>query len=97
MILLCGIILKKILENKNFKIKKIIRKLEIPKLKKKKINFLNWFSEYNIVPKGMALKLTLLSGRPVKKKNRCCVGLLINNKFYKDFKKENIRFFKLLS
>ena len=63
-------------QNKNFKIKKIIRKLEIPKLKKKTINFLNWFSEYNIIPKGMALKLTLLSGRPVKK---------LDNKFYKDF------------
>ncbi len=63
-------------ENKTFKIKKIIRKLEIPKLKKKTINFLNWFSEYNIVPKGMTLKLTLLSGRPVKK---------LDNKFYKDF------------
>ena len=63
-------------QNKNFKIKKIIRKLEIPKLKKNTINFLNWFSEYNIVPKGMALKLTLLSGRPVKK---------LDNKFYKDF------------
>ena len=63
-------------ENKSFKIKKIIRKLEIPKLKKKTINFLNWFSEYNIVPKGMALKLTLLSGRPVKK---------LDSKFYKDF------------
>ena len=63
-------------QNKNFKIKKIIRKLEIPKLKKKTISFLNWFSEYNIVPKGMALKLTLLSGRPVKK---------LDNKFYKDF------------
>ena len=63
-------------ENKSFKIKKIIRKLEIPKLKKKTINFLNWFSEYNIVPKGMALKLTLLSGSPVKK---------LDNKFYKDF------------
>ncbi|WP_440929224.1 replication restart helicase PriA [Candidatus Pelagibacter sp.] len=63
-------------QNKNFKIKKIIRKLEIPKLKKKTINFLNWFSEYNIVPKGMALKLTLLSGRPVKK---------LDNDFYKDF------------
>ena len=63
-------------ENKTFKMKKITRKLEIPKLKKKTINFLNWFSEYNIVPKGMALKLTLLSGRPVKK---------LDNKFYKDF------------
>ena len=41
--------------------------MDIPSLKKNTINFLNWFSEYNIVPKGMALKLVLLSGRPVKK------------------------------
>ena len=49
--------------NKNFKIKKIIKKLSITPLKKKTINFLNWFSEYNIVPKGMALKLVLLSNK----------------------------------
>ena len=53
--------------NKNFKIKKIIRKLQIPSLKKKTLEFLNWFSEYNLVPKGMALKLTLLSGKAIEK------------------------------
>jgi len=53
--------------NKNFKVRKIIRKLEIPNLKKKTLQFLNWFSEYNIVPKGMALKLVLLSGKAVEK------------------------------
>ncbi len=52
--------------DKKFKIKKVINKLEIPSLKKNTIRFLNWFSEYNIVPKGMALKLVLLSGKPVK-------------------------------
>ncbi len=53
--------------NKSFKIKKIIRKLEIPNLKKKTLEFLDWFSEYNLVPKGMALKLVLLSGKPIEK------------------------------
>ena len=53
--------------NKNFKIKKIIKKLSITPLKKKTINFLNWFSEYNIVPKGMALKLVLLSNKAIEK------------------------------
>ena len=62
--------------DKNFKIKRIIRKLEIPQLKKKTIDFLNWFSEYNIVPKGMALKLTLLSGKPVEK---------LDTRFYENF------------
>ena len=46
--------------NKNFQIKKIIRKLEVPRIKKNTIKFLNWFSEYNIIPKGMSLKLMLL-------------------------------------
>tara|TARA_B100000963_G_scaffold288508_1_gene257800 strand:- start:2960 stop:4915 length:1956 start_codon:yes stop_codon:yes gene_type:complete len=54
-------------DKKNFKIKKIIKKLETTKLKKTTIDFLNWFSEYNIVPKGMVLKLLLLSGKPVEK------------------------------
>ena len=62
--------------NKNYKTKKIIRKLEIPQLKKKTLDFLNWFSEYNIVPKGMALKLALLSGKPVA---------ILDKKFYDEF------------
>ena len=53
--------------NKSFKVRKIIRKLKTPNLKKKTLQFLNWFSEYNIVPKGMALKLVLLSGKAVEK------------------------------
>src|SRR5210317_2085971 len=53
--------------NKNFQIKKIIRKLEVPRIKKNTIKFLNWFSEYNIIPKGMSLKLTLLSGNAIEK------------------------------
>ena len=53
--------------NKNFQIKKIIRKLEVPRIKKNTIKFLNWFSEYNIIPKGMSLKLVLLSGNAIEK------------------------------
>ena len=44
---------------KNFKVKKILKKIEIKPLKKETITFLNWFSEYNLVPKGMCLKLHL--------------------------------------
>ncbi len=51
--------------NKNFQIKKIIKKIEIKPLKKETITFLNWFSEYNLVPKGMCLKLHLLSGEAI--------------------------------
>ena len=53
--------------NKKYVIKKVIEKLKIPSLKQTTIEFLNWFSEYNMVPKGMALKLLLLSSRAVEK------------------------------
>ena len=58
-------------------IKKINKKLDIPSLKKNMILFLNWFSEYNIVPKGMALKLALLSVKPAK---------IFHDKFYEKYK-----------
>ena len=63
---------------KKFQIKKIIKKLDIPSLKKDMILFLNWFAEYNIVPKGMALKLVLLSGKPAK---------IFDDNFYKSYSK----------
>ena len=56
--------------NKNFKIKKVLKKLNVNPLKKTTIKFLNWFSEYNIIPKGMALKLILLSSNAVEKFER---------------------------
>ena len=62
--------------NKNFKTKQIIKKIETPKLKKSTLKFLNWFAEYNIIPKGMALKLILLSGKTANR---------FDEKFYKNF------------
>ena len=46
---------------KKFQIKKVTKKLKIPNLNKKMVNFINWFAEYNVIPKGMALKLSLLN------------------------------------
>ena len=46
---------------KKFQTKKIIKKLKIPNLTKKMVDFINWFAEYNVIPKGMALKLSLLN------------------------------------
>ena len=51
--------------NKNFLTKKILSRLDINPLSKKTINFLNWFSDYNLIPKGMSLKLHLLSGEAI--------------------------------
>ena len=53
--------------NKNFTIKKVLRKLNVPSLKKDTIKFLNWFSEYNMIPRGMSLKLLLLSSNAIEK------------------------------
>ncbi len=51
--------------NKNFLTKKISSRLDINPLSKKTINFLNWFSDYNLIPKGMSLRLHLLSGEAI--------------------------------
>ena len=52
---------------KKFKTKKVIKKLNLPNLNKKIVKFINWFSEYNIIPKGMALKLSLSSNDILEK------------------------------
>ncbi len=54
-------------DNKTFKIKNVLKKLKTSALKKDTIKFLNWFAKYNLVPKGMALKLSLLSNNVVEK------------------------------
>ena len=63
-------------KNKDFKIKRVIKKLDVPRLNENFVKFLNWFSDYNIVPKGMALKLALLSGQTAQK---------FDTKLYKNF------------
>ncbi len=65
---LTGVVWDKLEDNeqKKFKLKKVFKKLQVKPLKKTTINFLNWFSEYNIIPKGMALKLMLLSNNVIE-------------------------------
>ena len=63
--------------NKNYSIKKVLKKLNVPTLNKNTIKFLNCFAEYNMIPKGMALKLLLLSSDAVEN---------LSNKNYELFK-----------
>ena len=56
-------------KNKEYLIKNVIRKLQIPPLNLETINFLKWFSEYNMVPIGMSLKLHLLSNEAIELQN----------------------------
>ncbi len=52
---------------KKFKIKKISRKINVEKLDSKMINFISWFSKYNLVPLGMSFKMCLLNKEVVEK------------------------------
>ena len=52
--------------NRKFKVKNVLKKLDVTPLKKTTIKFLNWFSIYNMIPKGMALKLVLLSSNAIE-------------------------------
>ena len=72
--------------NKNFKIKSVLKKLDVTPLKKTTIKFLNWFSEYNIIPKGMALKLVLLSSNAVERFQKDAYKI-----FDTDIKKNSIK------
>ena len=66
-------------DTKKFKVKGVIKRLDVTPLKKETINFLNWFSEYNLIPKGMTLKLILLSSEAIEKKEK---------KFYEPFRND---------
>ena len=68
--------------NKDFKIKEVYEKLQVPKMKKSMIKFINWFSLYNVVPLGMSLRLILL--------NKSIVENIKNEKFSK-FKSLNFK------
>ncbi len=56
-------------KNKQYLIKHVVRKLKIPSLNSKTVSFLKWFSNYNMVPIGMALKLHLLSNEAIEMEN----------------------------
>ena len=48
---LTGVVWDKLEDNekKKFNLKKVFKKLKVQPIKKTTINFLNWFSEYNII------------------------------------------------
>ena len=52
---------------KKFKIKKISKKINVENLNASMIQFISWFSKYNLVPLGMSLKMCLLNKDVVEK------------------------------
>ena len=53
--------------DKNFRIKKISKKINVKNLSSPMIEFISWFSKYNLVPLGMVLKMCLLNKDVVEK------------------------------
>ena len=47
--------------DKKFTIKKISKKINVKNLNSSMIEFISWFSKYNLVPLGMSLKMCLLN------------------------------------
>ena len=71
---------------KKFKLKKIKSVIQINPLKIETINFLNWFSNYNLVPIGMCLKLHLLGGDAITKLDDKEYLIFNNKKTRQNFK-----------
>ena len=61
---------------KNFKLRNIEKKLNNFKINKNLVNYINWFSAYNLVPKGKVLKM--------------CLGDKKNTSKIEDYKKEKL-------
>ena len=61
---------------KNFKLRKIEKKLDNFKINKNLVNYINWFSAYNLVPKGKVLKM--------------CLGDKKNTSKIEDYNEENL-------
>jgi len=52
---------------KKFKIKKISKKINVKNLNPSMIEFISWFSKYNLVPLGMSLKMCLFNKGVIEK------------------------------
>ena len=72
--------------SKSFSIKPVTRKLKIPSLNRQTIDFLKWFSEYNLVPLGMSLKLHLLSNEAIESQNHLELDKFITSQKTSKFK-----------
>ena len=68
---------------KNFKLRNIEKKLNNFKINKNLVNYINWFSAYNLVPKGKVLKM--------------CLGDKKNTSKIEDYKKEKLSKKKIIS
>ena len=86
---------------KKFKIKKISKKINIKNLNHSMIEFIKWFSKYNLVPLGMSLKMCLLNKDVVEKNfdkefNKFKIKYKDNKFFLNDEQKNHYLLFEIL-
>jgi len=84
---------------KKFKIKKISKKINVKKLNSSMIEFISWFSKYNLVPLGMSLKMCLLNKDVVEKNfdkefEKFKIKITKNNFFLNDEQKKSLDFIR---
>ena len=84
---------------KKFKIKKISKKINVKNLNYSMIEFIKWFSKYNLVPLGMSLKMCLLNKDVVEKNfdkefNKFKIKNKDNKFFLNDEQKKSLSFIR---
>ena len=85
--------------DKKFKIKKISKKINVKNLNYSMIEFIKWFSKYNLVPLGMSLKMCLLNKDVVVKNfdkefNKFKIKYKDNKFFLNDEQKKSLSFIR---
>jgi len=85
--------------DKKFKLKKISKKINVKKLNLKMIEFISWFSKYNLVPLGMSLKMCLLNKDVVEKNfnqefNKFAINKVKKNIFLNNEQKKSLDFIR---
>jgi len=85
--------------DKKFKLKKISKKINVKKLNLKMIEFISWFSKYNLVPLGMSFKMCLLNKDVVEKNfnqefNKFAINKAKKNIFLNNEQKKSLDFIR---
>ncbi len=84
---------------RSFKLRKVIRHINTRKLSLSMIEFINWFSKYNLIPLGMSLKMCLLNKDVVEKSfeeefNKFKIKKYKNNLLLNEEQKKSLDFIK---
>ena len=93
-----GVVWKdKVTDLKNIKIKNVNKKIKDYSINKNLINFVEWFSAYNMVPLGLALKMAIGNNDNFVKKNDPCFNKIKKSKKIYKLNNEQKKAFEYLN